>query len=1524
MRVSVTGDKKIAYLKGALLSRRIVNKRKEELLKESNAYDLYHIAEADRYVRRLGISESSESKSEAKSSTEYEYNKRYQLAKKTNFLSEYDGNDLKRIKVEQSMNYLWENDGIAASKNKLSQIEREAVKEFDSTGKDLRKSVKRYRYDDNKNLKWVEEPRFHEEDNKWYRTWEAVGRNKEGLVTASKSSVLTDGTGHSLETGSFVIYSAGKNYPIAEFSNLPILRGCQAHVSYIGFADYEESKNLSSLKDMGWILSVNDFKVLSSGGGKSRNNVLLAMKETEIRVGKDTVSVDSFVGGFVNPGRGEIRVEVDGEAVLKVSGERWQYIEVPVQSGKGLCLSLPEGAIVDMLWCKPEGTAIEINTYTNDQKQQTYKINNNVGTRFYYNNATGLLRTTYQEDLHSGETMEASIALGGYGRFGNKMYIAKGEEIKAPTNENYLFSLQSLGEKILNLDSLNEMPPIDGGVFWEGECEEEHFHNEISVEISSNNLGKIGKITYQPTSKEESGAQRGKYIFEQPGETDKIIVEDALFYKQWNVVLSSGTLLFFAGGKLLLAEVFSKEVVGPYSLSANKSFNNNIIFDSPNIMVDISNGAGDTIQKQGIVSIDGKPHLRAEQIIYNGSGDVILKSKRISLTHQDVKFLEYIPDLVELDWNNELRIGGRVEEYYMDMKLSTAPAAYLKLERDGVGRVTKETKDITDLGLVAGEGERQTLVSTSYNSTSDSLGRDYNKEYYKSKKREMKYDIKRNSETNFKMVTEDIGTDLQGREFYRSLKGPTEEVTKKIAHERGKGAERITHEIVEGCEESREISTTVLPDVYDRVIMRSEPDIVGGVITVRDSLGRKRFVNDVLDGEGNRSPHWRYFLYDRIGRLKEEGTVSGLEALDSIEKLVEAADNIEFPEDGKNTTISYFYGIEGMLETNSDMEQLKNLDGNLTKVVTFTGVKEVTTHYSYDGFGRITGIGTKLNDEKMEVVSYEYNGINKPTKVSHPKAEILYKYDTLGRMESVTVNGVVVASDYIYDLYDRVVEKRMSEIIERRRYNLNDSLEHVRYFTKEDSADNLLYSESLDYDGDEYNQGYITGIEERTNSKRTTKKYAYDYRGRLISSESKDEDSGITDSITYSYDLYGNMLEKKKNEESTSYLHENSNNQLTVYWSDDREPNYISYNDMGDTVSKTFYSSEAGAWKKKTYRYEEGTRRLKEVVLEDEKPETIHGSMSCKVTYVYDHLGRRVSKTHKDVPRNPDDITGSRIYSARQFCNMNPYGNYELVCDIDMNEITSDPSAGNYPKTDVIFKGTLDGGGYTVKNLRLDGTSLFAEMKGGAKVRNLKFENVKFLDKSDSYLIASKMYAGTLIDNVLVDGLSSGHGSTSATFIRRTISESGVEPPTIKNCEIRNAEFGCNLYAIAHSFRGKLLNCVIEGITGSHYRYMPFLFSIIYDEADIENCVVALGNRIGEDIRIISIGTNPTIRNCYIDQERYASSYSVFPFLKESTRTLQDPQFYRSINWDQNLWDMKDGEYPTLRTFKGECPQKPL
>ncbi|GBC60970.1 RHS repeat-associated core domain-containing pro tein [Desulfonema ishimotonii] len=200
--------------------------------------------------------------------------------------------------------------------------------------------------------------------------------------------------------------------------------------------------------------------------------------------------------------------------------------------------------------------------------------------------------------------------------------------------------------------------------------------------------------------------------------------------------------------------------------------------------------------------------------------------------------------------------------------------------------------------------------------------------------------------------------------------------------------------------------------------------------------------------------------------------------------------------------------------------------------VTHPGNTEPDIRYGYDAKGNRTSVRTPSG-----TTAYAYDELNRLRTVTEPDgmSETAYTYDTVGNRKTVTCpNGT--ETEYFYDDLNRL------EGMENRK------------------ADGTLIS-SYEYDlGDAGNRLSVT-----ENTGRVVN-YDYDDLYRLVGEEILDPTSG-NETVSYTYDDFGNRLSKTDATGTTSY-HYDDNDQLYAEILPDGTTVSYGYDDNGNTLTK--------------------------------------------------------------------------------------------------------------------------------------------------------------------------------------------------------------------------------------------------------------------------------------------------------------------------------------------------------------------
>ena len=190
------------------------------------------------------------------------------------------------------------------------------------------------------------------------------------------------------------------------------------------------------------------------------------------------------------------------------------------------------------------------------------------------------------------------------------------------------------------------------------------------------------------------------------------------------------------------------------------------------------------------------------------------------------------------------------------------------------------------------------------------------------------------------------------------------------------------------------------------------------------------------------------------------------------------------------------------------------------------------------------------------------------------------------------------------------------------------------------------------------------------------------------------------------------------------------------------------------------------------------------------------------------------------VPYFKEDTSGSiAIFDAVGFAGMsaNPGGSYKLVADIDMKGISYVPFE---------FSGTLEGNGFTVKNLTLSTQSgnfgIFTKVTG--TVSNIVFENISITTTAfDNAFVGGVCgeLTGTL-NRVSVNGMISGQGANSVDIGGLVGKMSGG---SVINCENYATVVGSSTEStgtagglIGFASGGSISGCINYGTVTGAYR----------------------------------------------------------------------------------------------------------
>ena len=338
-----------------------------------------------------------------------------------------------------------------------------------------------------------------------------------------------------------------------------------------------------------------------------------------------------------------------------------------------------------------------------------------------------------------------------------------------------------------------------------------------------------------------------------------------------------------------------------------------------------------------------------------------------------------------------------------------------------------------------------------------------------------------------------------------------------------------------------------------------EYDLLDRVTKVIDRNGKATLYE--YDELGNRSAV-RYpngnvvtYTYDACQRLKEECIVNanGVTLAKYAYGLGKAGERTSITElsNGIETEITYKYD-----KLNRLVKESIKRDGN-----------SLTNEFGYDAASNrisketsVKGDISALSDIDLEevqvtegITAYTYNALNQLVTEASPEGNIIYTYDANGNLVKQTGSKT---ADYSYDkenhLTKAAIQQGDSIIIEDYTYDYagNRTSKTVNgkdttFYVNDTSAELTMVVAETDEDGKE--TAYYTRGDELLSMERSGEicYYLYDGHGstRLLTNEA----GRITD--RYSYDAYGNLLEKEGDTENEFlYTGEQYNENTGLYY----------------------------------------------------------------------------------------------------------------------------------------------------------------------------------------------------------------------------------------------------------------------------------------------------------------------------------------------------------------------------------------
>lgn len=306
--------------------------------------------------------------------------------------------------------------------------------------------------------------------------------------------------------------------------------------------------------------------------------------------------------------------------------------------------------------------------------------------------------------------------------------------------------------------------------------------------------------------------------------------------------------------------------------------------------------------------------------------------------------------------------------------------------------------------------------------------------------------------------------------------------------ESGSGEERITKYVYDAEGNLLEIDE-------NGILTRYEYDLLGRIISVVDSLGRKT-----------------KFEYDPLGRITAE-----------IDHL---GNKVEFRYDNLGSLVKIMNKDGSFEEYNYDS------DGNLVRVVDKGGIERF---FIYDEMGLLLEVKDR---EGNTVAKYSYNTMGLPTFVYEPGINMMFEYNLQGNIIKETINGIAIFLEYDPEAHPIIIKDSVGRIVTKtlrnafgcvtEKYLGETIMAEIEYLPTSDCLPLLR----------KYSKG---GLE----------KFEYDKFGRLISY------TDITGNIEkYRYDILGNISEVETIAGTVKYIYDHLGRIKSKIYPDGRRVEY--------------------------------------------------------------------------------------------------------------------------------------------------------------------------------------------------------------------------------------------------------------------------------------------------------------------------------------------------------------------------------
>jgi RHS repeat-associated protein len=335
------------------------------------------------------------------------------------------------------------------------------------------------------------------------------------------------------------------------------------------------------------------------------------------------------------------------------------------------------------------------------------------------------------------------------------------------------------------------------------------------------------------------------------------------------------------------------------------------------------------------------------------------------------------------------------------------------------------------------------------------------------------------------------------------------------------------------------------------------------------------------------------YSYDDVGNLEEKLDRGGITAYYYYDDL----DRLDYVQRGDDNTISYMYD-------NADNVKCVGFPGGATECD-----PSYSYEYSYDARNRLTQEISNTEIGEQFIVDYDYDLAGNIEKITYPDGSFIrYIPDEIYRTGEVKLNDVTTIATYAYNL---------DGSIDTITYG-NGHYENYLYYERgwvesielRDSTDALIDSYQYVYD----KVGNIRTIEEYIDPEVFLKYFEYDNLNRLTRADGPWE-FGLN-TIEYVYDEVGNRLRKNVGTFPTYYneiyTYGTYNELLSVEYEPYGyyDPKYFSYDDYGNMVQKVV---DADTWE---YLYDYGS------LAKENELSQVKKNGDLEIEFKYDAFGR--------------------------------------------------------------------------------------------------------------------------------------------------------------------------------------------------------------------------------------------------------------------------------------------------------------